>query len=233
METRNRLLQNIDAKYAKLTELRCLHEREIETMTMQIDTLQEQLEEAMKARLSMITRQVRVVKNAEEEIRQMKRKLDNFDRYATSTNLVHQQAQLGVSLTNVAAMSPVATHPPSHANSMGSLNNVSGRTGMDAALFDKDFECSVCLDDMKPPVKIFQCTNGHVMCESCKNHPEVVTCPTCRIPLPGPSALMRNIPMEKLARSYFEKLDLINRSRSRSKSRRGSLEARAQSLSDW
>ena len=40
------------------------------------------------------------------------------------------------------------------------------------ALFDKGFECSFCLDDMKPPVKIFQCRNGHVMCESCKNHPE-------------------------------------------------------------
>ena len=35
----------------------------------------------------MITRQVRIVKNAEEEIRQLKRKLDNFDRYASATNL--------------------------------------------------------------------------------------------------------------------------------------------------
>ena len=52
-----------------------------------IDSLQEQLEETMKLRLSMITRQVRIVKNAEEEIRQLKRKLDNFDRYASATNL--------------------------------------------------------------------------------------------------------------------------------------------------
>ena len=78
---------------------------------------------------------------------------------------------------------------------------------------------------MKPPVKIFQCRNGHVMCESCKNHPEVMTCPTCRIPLPGPSALMRNIPMEKLARSYFEKMDvLVCRSRSANRSRRASVD---------
>ena len=52
-----------------------------------IDSLQEQLEETMKLRLSMITRQVRIVKNAEEEIRQLKRKLENFDRYASATNL--------------------------------------------------------------------------------------------------------------------------------------------------
>ncbi len=87
METRNRLLLNIDQKYQELGELRSVHEREIENLTRQIDDLQEKLEEAMKSRLSMITRQVRVVKNAEEEIRQMKRQLENFDRYASSSNL--------------------------------------------------------------------------------------------------------------------------------------------------
>ena len=30
----------------------------------------------------MITRQVREVKNVEDEVRQMRRQLDNFDRYA-------------------------------------------------------------------------------------------------------------------------------------------------------
>jgi len=70
----------------------------------------------------------------------------------------------------------------------------------DFGVFDKDFECSVCMEDMRPPIKIFQCRNGHVMCETCKNHPEVLTCPTCRIPFPGPSSLLRNITMEKLAR---------------------------------
>ena len=49
-ETRNRLLQNIDKKYGELGNLRSLHEREIETMTRQIDLLQEQLEETMKSR---------------------------------------------------------------------------------------------------------------------------------------------------------------------------------------
>ena len=43
METRNRLKQNIDKKYEELSGIRSLHEKEIETMTRQIDTLQEQL----------------------------------------------------------------------------------------------------------------------------------------------------------------------------------------------
>ena len=226
-ETRNRLLKNIDKKYAELSNLRSLHEREIETMTNKIDTLQEKLEEAMKTRLSMITRQVRIVKNAEEEIRQLKRKLENFDRYASSGNIQN------VSFNSV-AISPMSVMP-SCTHSMGSLidtgsasNLASGGNGGNSALFDKDFECSICLEEMKPPVKIFQCKNGHVMCEACKNHPEVMTCPICRIPLEGTSSLMRNIPMEKLARSYFEKMEQVcSRNRSRSTengSRRASLD---------
>ena len=201
-------------------------------MTRNIDSLQEQLEEAMKNRLSMITRQVRIVKNAEEEIRQLKRKLDNFDRYAAASSKSSNQAPQQPPVTfNSVAISPMMSPSTGGARSMGSLNTgLSHSSNLDITLFDKDFECSVCLDDMKPPVKIFQCRNGHVMCESCKNHPEVITCPTCRIPLPGPSALMRNIPMEKLARSYFEKMDVFvssahrSRSRSENRSRRSSFD---------
>ena len=75
METRNRLCQNIDKKYEELTKIRSLHEKEIETMTRQIDSLQEQLEEAMKSRLSMITRQVRIGKL---EICLKKNRTDSF-----------------------------------------------------------------------------------------------------------------------------------------------------------
>ena len=228
-ETRNRLLQNIDNKYAELANLRSLHEKEIESMTRNIDSLQEQLEEAMKSRLSMITRQVRIVKNAEEEIRQLKRKLDNFDRYAAPSQVM-MPPQPPITFNSV-AISPMMSPSTGGARSMGSLHTAGGgsHSNLDMTLFDKDFECSVCLDDMKPPVKIFQCRNGHVMCESCKNHPEVITCPTCRIPLPGPNALMRNIPMEKLARSYFEKVDVFvsshrSRSRSENRSRRSSFD---------
>ena len=50
--------------------------------------------------------------------------------------------------------------------------------------------------------------NGHVMCQTCKEHPEVVRCPSCRIQFAvhdGGDNLMRNIPMEKLARSFYER----------------------------
>ena len=60
---------------------------------------------------------------------------------------------------------------------------------------------------MKPPKKVFQCSNGHVICELCKNNPEVRSCPTCRVKFRGHN-VVRNIVAEKLARSTFEAEDL-------------------------
>ena len=61
----------------------------------------------------------------------------------------------------------------------------------------------MCLEEMKPPKKIFQCSNGHVICELCKGNPEVRSCPTCRVKFRGHN-VVRNIVAEKLARSTFE-----------------------------
>ena len=58
----------------------------------------------------------------------------------------------------------------------------------------KLLECPVCLDEMLPPVKIFQCSNGHIICEKCKNMVKV--CPTCRV---GMVSSTRNILAENLA----------------------------------
>ena len=65
----------------------------MEPLSRKIDLLQEQLEETMKQRLSMITRQVREIKAHEDEIRQIKRKLENFDRYASTGNLAANQSR--------------------------------------------------------------------------------------------------------------------------------------------
>lgn len=164
-EARVRLIQKIDIKYDALGDLKVKHESEMEPLTKEIDRLQASLEDAMKKRLSMITRQVSEIKNIEEELRASKKMLDKFDRNY-----------------GMGGSSPVPQ-----------TNNI----------LDKDFECPVCYDEMAPPTRIFQCSNGHLLCEACKCHQEVRSCPTCRVPL-GPTSLLRNIPLEKLAKSYFE-----------------------------
>jgi len=67
-------------------------------------------------------------------------------------------------------------------------------------------ECPVCLEGMRPPKKIFQCSNGHVICELCKNNPGVRTCPTCRVEFSRHNCV-RNIVAEKLARSTYSSSD--------------------------
>lgn len=43
-------------------------------------------------------------------------------------------------------------------------------------------ECPVCLEIAWPPKKIFQCREGHIVCDSCKANPQLKNCPMCRTP---------------------------------------------------
>jgi len=43
---------------------------------------------------------------------------------------------------------------------------------------DEDqFACPVCLELLVPPLRIFQCPEGHILCENCKENPALVHCP--------------------------------------------------------
>jgi len=43
-------------------------------------------------------------------------------------------------------------------------------------------ECTTCFDPMLPPVKIFTCEEGHLICEPCKVQVVANTCVVCRSP---------------------------------------------------
>jgi len=61
-----------------------------------------------------------------------------------------------------------------------------------------ELECPVCLEEMRPPRRIWQCSDGHPLCENCRKKPEMNTCPTCRKYLVGRSTIA-----EKLARALY------------------------------
>jgi len=61
-----------------------------------------------------------------------------------------------------------------------------------------ELECPVCMEEMKPPRRIWQCSDGHPVCEHCRKKPEVTCCPTCRKYIVGRSTIA-----EKMARSLF------------------------------
>ena len=64
----------------------------------------------------------------------------------------------------------------------------------------RDFECTVCYEVMGPPRQIFQCVNGHLIWNICKNK-RIQLCPSCRINVAN-SQWTRNIPMERLVRDH-------------------------------
>eukprot|EP00092_Neocalanus_flemingeri_P094643 GFUD01120352.1.p1 GENE.GFUD01120352.1~~GFUD01120352.1.p1 ORF type:complete len:557 (+),score=120.11 GFUD01120352.1:86-1756(+) len=40
-------------------------------------------------------------------------------------------------------------------------------------------ECPYCMEDFRPPGRIFQCFTGHLICEECLANPSFRDCPTC------------------------------------------------------
>ena len=68
-----------------------------------------------------------------------------------------------------------------------------------ASSIKKLSECPVCFGEMIPPMKIFQCINGHSLCEECKDNVNVTSCPSCRVRLQADQMTM-NI----LAESFIE-----------------------------
>jgi len=66
---------------------------------------------------------------------------------------------------------------------------------------DCNLACPVCLELLKPPLRIFQCPEGHILCENCKENPSMVHCPQCRVRLD--SNCSRNRALEEIARTYF------------------------------
>jgi len=59
--------------------------------------------------------------------------------------------------------------------------------------------CPVCFDSLKPPTRILQCINGHLVCEKCRLQPQVEVCPTCRESFTG-----RATAMEQHLRALFQ-----------------------------
>lgn len=64
----------------------------------------------------------------------------------------------------------------------------------------QDLTCPVCGEVMAPPARIWQCEQGHVVCETCKDWLGQLACPTCRTAV----ITGRNLALERIARSLFD-----------------------------
>jgi len=69
---------------------------------------------------------------------------------------------------------------------------------IDVAFWKSEFECPICFEEMKPPMRIWQCVDGHPVCEGCRKKLDSKGCPSCNRSVEG-----RNIALEKMARSLY------------------------------
>ena len=65
-------------------------------------------------------------------------------------------------------------------------------------------QCPICSEDARPPMRLMQCINGHIICDSCfqntqveassqrmagpglrQGNPHLDLCHTCRLPVTG------------------------------------------------
>jgi len=54
-------------------------------------------------------------------------------------------------------------------------------------------ECPVCLDRVKPPMRLLQCDQGHVVCTLCFTQMVQKNCPTCRGNITGKPTVLENV----------------------------------------
>ena len=74
---------------------------------------------------------------------------------------------------------------------------------LDIKQTSKILECPVCLEVAWPPKKIYQCMQGHIICEKCRSHPQLANCPMCRQVLSA-KLVSRNLALENLAVSLSQ-----------------------------
>ena len=72
----------------------------------------------------------------------------------------------------------------------------------------KDLECPVCWDTPRR-VPIFQCRNGHIICQDCQPKLQTPNCPQCRIPY-GNETPIRALTAEKCIRQIPHKCIYAN-----------------------
>ncbi|XP_023339855.1 uncharacterized protein LOC111710065 [Eurytemora carolleeae] len=98
-----------------------------------------------------------------------------------------------------------------HENSIYALNKMlellqkmcSSERSLDEKAYEKsvwksEFECPICFEEMSPPTRIWQCVDGHAICETCREKLATRFCPSCCRPIEG-----RNMALERMARSLY------------------------------
>lgn len=145
----------------------------------------------LKSRLEASTNNLhnakKVVSNLEHNLTTVRQVVDDLEtQLVTSKSLVNQlEMEVGKLKSDLERENRKKARRIS--NSLPTAKTV------DMSLLDS---CSVCLEVPRPPLKVFQCPEGHIFCEECKDRPEMTNCPECRVSIQDSN--IRNRTMENI-----------------------------------
>ena len=60
-------------------------------------------------------------------------------------------------------------------------------------------ECPICMEMMRPPTRIWQCPQSHLVCETCRDRLDNFVCPSCKTE----TVTQRARVAENMARALF------------------------------
>merc|ERR1712098_483206 len=66
---------------------------------------------------------------------------------------------------------------------------------------EQELQCCACNRVCAPPIKIFQCPEGDLLCGDCHSSGSLSQCPSCGLELSGQTS--RNKVLENIAKKYF------------------------------
>lgn len=157
--------------------------------TMSFEDIKSQIEEKWKEEIK--TKIKEVTKKKEESLNKLDKTLEAVQAQAEKekTNIQKEHDNNMYALSQLAELL---------GKMLSSERAAPEDTASCAALWKTEFECPICFEEMKPPMRIWQCVDGHAICAACREKLENKNCPSCCRSIDG-----RNFTLEKMARSLF------------------------------
>lgn len=172
-QEKKQVTDDLDARTCQLHQAKKKHKAEFDEMT---DRHREE-EEEMKQRQS-----------EEKRKRTDKQSAEEFRLEAEVRSLNEKLESISIPMTFL-PLSPTVSTVDNQKNS--ALSEL-----------EAELQCCGCGKICSPPTKIYQCCEGDLLCEGCRNDNDLLTCPACEIPLQGKTS--RNKVLENLAKKHFK-----------------------------
>lgn len=198
----SRLPQDIDGMEAEkdklLKRLEVLIEQEKKQVIEDLDARTCQLHQAKKKHKADFDEMVDRHNEEEEEMR----KRHNEEKKKQSDGQSAEEFRLEAEIQSLNEKLESINIPMTFLPLSPTCSNADNQRNSALSELEAELQCCGCGKICSPPTQIYQCCEGDLLCQGCRNDNNLLTCPACHIPLEGKTS--RNKVLEKLAKKHFK-----------------------------